>query len=63
MKLKKNVKLIIVDIIEFILITILWNLYRQLTYDWRAMFTTLTVLGAISIRWCVYKEIISRYNK
>lgn len=63
MKLKKNVKLALVDIIEFILITIWWNMYRTLTYDYRCMFTTLTVLGAICIRWCIYKEIISRYER
>ena len=63
MKLKKNVKLIIVDIIEFLLITLWWNLFRQLTYDWRAWFTTLTVLGSIAIRWCVYKEIFNVNKK
>ena len=58
MKLKKNVKLILVDIIEFILIIVWWNLYKHLTYDYRCMFTTLTVLGAISIRWLFYKEVL-----
>lgn len=63
MKLKKNVKLLLVDITEFLLITLWWNLYKHLTYDTRALFTTLTVLGTIAVRWCIYKEIISRYDK
>lgn len=50
MKLKKNVKLILVDIIEIILVILLWDSYKILTYDLRGVFTITTVIGACVVR-------------
>ena len=50
MKLKKNVKLLLVDIIEVSLVFTYWELYRTLTYDWRGIFTISTVIGSCVVR-------------
>jgi len=50
MKLKKSIKLWLVDIIEVILVILLWDSYKVITYDWRGIFTISTVIGSCVVR-------------
>ena len=56
MKLKKNIKLLLVDIIEVSLVILLWDSYKILTYDWRGIFTISTVIGSCVVRKYINKK-------
>ena len=58
MKLKKSVKLWLVDIIELILVILLWDSYKVITYDLRGALTIITVIGSIVIRKYIMKGLI-----